>query len=774
MKILKYIGIILFIVGVHPLEAMKRRQTKQKQQREKRQSRHAKDIRTLLEVQEQEISQDIPVAPPQPTPQARLGAAVKKEKVQKGKIKSGQVSNSGYHKLSILFDNSEKQDADRIDQYLNKRSSFAMPAMVLQLAELLGEKASPILVYESFILEDIFISQIASENLAHMNNVVWGEMKQNIQNTFSKIYRDTPVAKNSDFYMQYEKEFPYNKDFPQLRRLSLRTADVFPLDKMAQEWLLFEYHGQPATDRAYLLIPYNNVNQEHLSNEVLQGLLTASGFNPTVFKCKSMQELKEEIRAASDYSAYTKGGVAKDMYSFSLSVLPVVNQALKDDAMKPWLLFIVGHGIYVKDNHANDAIAGMSADVFSKGFLPLLIDKNSRFCYITSCYIGGMNRDFIREALSNDYMANDLLPEFTQMLGRRPLKYPNNLIMVLGGILDTSLNSLAPYPMPTESIESFNKAWSLIDKKDPMAMSFMPFIPSQRFDLFFDALIKHLSAEEEKGKSTQKVLISWQDVVKHIMPYDVVKGTYAYEHMPQIRFPFYDAPFNVIDVNKHVQVLRNIDVKARALGVQLKGKALEKPIIVDNKDVLVVHPLSVMVPLEIKGKVPTIVSARAGESGIMFKKIICDTSMDLQNTIHALFVYEAFPHSSIERTFLIEELRIGNSVYKDVLVSILVISPTSIFEEQHATVSVYYRTSDDKIMMYIDEQASKDIKPILEEEVSDIKDVGAEVIEQISEEDITENPYEVWDMEESISMLKEDISGKIEALKESISKEEPL
>ena len=804
MKILKYITIILFVVGSHPLEAMKKRGSKeQKQHSEKRQPRNAKDIRTLLEVQEQEINQDIPSAPPQPTQKVpSLEAAVKREKVQKGKIKASQSPYSGYRKLAIILDPYfEKINANDMQITFNAFLP-SMTTLVLQLAEFLAEKASPILVYESYLLENILISQIVAEkNIANNNYTcdvaAWAEMKKEIQNTFSKEYQQASVPESSDFFTRYKRLFPEGIS------VFMRTPDVYPLDKIAQEWLLFEYHGQPAIDRAYLLIPYNKVNQEKPSDAVLHGVLTAAGFNPNVFRYKSMHVLKKEISERSDYSAYTKGGVIKDMRNFSLSVLPVVNQALTDDAMKPWLLFIEGHG-YVTEDRANDMIAGISADIFSKGLLPLLIDKNSRFCYITSCYIGGINKDVIREAFSNVYMTNNLLPEFTRMLGRRPLKYPNNLIMVLGGISDVPLSNLHPYAMPTRDIESFNKAWSHIDKNDPIIMDFMPFFPSRRIDLFFDALIKHLSAEEGKGKSIQKTLVSWKDVVRYMMPYIIQQDTYAYEHTPQIRFPFYDAPFNVIDVDQRIQVLRYVDVKARALGAQLKGKVIDKPIIVDNKDMLIVYPLSVTVPLEIKGKVPVIVPARAGIRGIIFKKIICDTNKDLQNTIHTLFTYEARASRNFERTFFVEELRIGNSVYKDVLGSSIGMSAEDQSLGQYATSSVYYRTSDDKIMMYIDDQRMPEvIEPIIEEEVSDIKGVAAGVIEQISEEDITEDPYAVRDMEESINTLQEDISGKseediaenpyavrdmeesintrqedisgkIEALKESISKEEAL
>ncbi len=96
------------------------------------------------------------------------------------------------------------------------------------------------------------------------------------------------------------------------------------------------------------------------------------------------------------------------------------------------------------------------------------------------------------------------------MLKKKTAPHPNNLITVVGGISDITVLSMTPVPIPTDSIASFNKVWTSIDKDDPIAMHFLPLIPSVRYDLFFKGLEQHLRAEDQKGKSTKELVTPWK------------------------------------------------------------------------------------------------------------------------------------------------------------------------------------------------------------------------------------------------------------------------
>jgi hypothetical protein len=403
---------------------------------------------------------------------------------------------------------------------------------------------------------------------------------------------------------------------------------------------------------------------------------------------------------------------------------------------------MMGHGSAGEEKYST--IAGFTLDYFTKGLLPILIDKNTHFAYILTCSIGGINRDRLRDVLKK--MPFEFVPKIAQdILGKKTLKYPNDMIMVLGGISDITTLSGILAPLPTKDFEVFKKAWGRLDAKDPLVLACLPWVQEVRYDFFFDQLITRLQAEEKKGTTTRAALEPWKDILKHASPYNVTKDKYIYNNIPQIRFPGHDVPFSVVDVDNRIQVLRYVDVKARELGGKLAGKGGE-PIKIDNKEMVIIYPLSVNVPLEISGTYPSLVSARSDINDRYFSKIICRGTKNLQNALHALFTFEAAETIEEWRYFLVDELHIKGGIYKDVLIINEATSEghpseagstrdgseigseegfeagTASGFEYFVKTTVYYHTPDNKLMKYEYDHKNKVQEIAIAE--SDITDDG--------------------------------------------------
>ncbi len=787
----KKITLIMFALALstQPMLAMSEKALAKwkKAEQEKREVAAAAAARTTPIASSSSV---IPAAPPAPALKPSSPAVKQKVKVA---VQPKPTQYTGYRKLAILLTSDEEKLSNEALKTLSDHEDIDDPsfqsAFTNLLADILCQKAIPVLVCEPCILENIFLLQYATAKFSEKNDYDSADLKQTLRDD-AEMRKDAqnmkksnpgPISEKSPFFIRYKELYsPRDKDESEDGAEYISSIPIdFPLDVIPNGWALFEYHDTHPSEKAYLLIPSPQ------KSDPMQ-LLIAHGFNPAVFRYKPFAVFMKELKEKSDYSDYGKKGSKKEvmssqevkaaLHAFSLSALTIINQSLTDDATKPWTLLIGGHG-QIKTSELSDAsIAGMSADVLTKGLLPLLVDKNSRFCYFWTCDIGGGNRDLIREVFANVHIANELLPELKSMLKKKTPQYPNNLITVVGGISDITVLSMTPVPIPTDSIASFNKVWTSIDKDDPIAMHFLPLIPSVRYDLFFKGLEQHLRAEDQKGKSTKELVTPWKELLKYVTPYNFAKGEYFYSNIPQIRFPTHDAAFNALEVDGRIQVLTYVDVKAREFEAKLRGQAAAKPIIVDNKDMLIVYPLSVNAPVEMMQKDPAIVPARAETMGMFFKKITCPPSKNLQNTIHTLFTYEAMGGRKIARSFLVEELGLSNRVYKDVLVTSKSVEPEGVWNEEtkeydypasawvwneqtqeegsessepefagaSVDISVYYRTPDNKLMKYHYEH---------KEHEKEIK---------VPEDDIT-NSYEAAAIEAMINGVKESIS-KEEAL----------
>ena len=482
-----------------------------------------------------------------------------------------------------------------------------------------------------------------------------------------------------DLFRRYAEVFPHHEEEEKHEEEEIDIAQIldYPLQNIAQDFYLYEYHKEEG-HTAYLLIPKKN------SISAIDAL-NQHGFNTTVFRHKDINALKRELKETDGsfkYSSYVQRGkeyTRDQLNDFSQEALSVVNNALMADDKNPWIIYVNGHGSAYSGEEGIEAssIAGLSLRYFTEGLLPIFVDKNSRFCYALTCSIGGINRDRIRDTF-NKLTSFEALPKIAQeVLGKTNLQYHNNMITVLGGISDITTMTGIPSPLPTKDFNTFQKTWDRLDKRDPLVMQFLPFVQEVRYDRFFDDLIERLQAEEAPGITTRASLEPWKEVLKHVTPYNVQKDQYVYNDIPQIRFPQHDASFNVIEVDDRIQVLRYVDVRARELGEKLGGK-IGQPITINNKEMVIVCPLSVNVPLEISGTYPSIVSARSDITDLVFKKISCQGDKNLQNTIHALFTFEAAEKIEEPRYFLVEELQIKDGIFKDVLI---INMPTSTSEE---------------------------------------------------------------------------------------------
>ncbi len=608
-----------------------------------------------------------------------------------------------YRRLTALIThNEEKFPTSELSGIFEGKSITINSALTSDMADLLSQKAAPILVCGSYLFENILLLKVATEAYIK-KDAAWAkgavaikQMKEKIQKTYATLYKNKPIQKEDPFFTEYQELLslaPEKYSTESFNELFVwEIPALYPLDDISKDWLLFEYHSGQQPGPAYLLIPYENADARKPMGDALRGILIEHGFNPGVLRAVSIKDLETELINNKGYSFYTNSMSNQDFAQFSSGVSTVFNQIMTDDPNQPWILWMSGHGI-VTQNVRENRVAGMYLSDFTQDLLPLLVDKNSRFCYVSSCQIGLTNRDMIRTYFSGIRVAGGLGPKFKG----KPVKYPNNLILVLGGISDVLTRSMQLTPIPATSIEKFNKVWAGIDKNDPVSLHFLPFVPAVRYDKFFGALAKQLSAEELPA-SSKTMLSPWKDVLRYTTPYDVNKGTYIYNNIPQIRFPTYDAAFNVIDVDQHIQTLRYVEVKARELEAQLSGKPLENyPIKIDNKDMVLIYPLSINVPLDITGKCPAMVSARAGSFKMFFKKIVCDVEGDLPNVLDTLFAYElksdfpleALPEETLVREVLVEELLLnGISFY-----NIRMLGSAD-------TITVYYHDQDNKLMGY--------------------------------------------------------------------------
>jgi len=669
---------------------------------------------------------------------------------QKELIKKEPVPYDGYRRLFMIFSwDEEKMPENALKDLQTQGIADIFPSFTAILAYALAQTAAPILVNDAYVLENLFLMKYGTQKYIAMaygpdalqynvwrtqNNLMHHEI---INNTINNKYLNA-VPEDSEFFKQYKKYYPPYEEPEGQEEMSETTGipERFPPDQVQKDFFLYEYHGSSSA-RAYLLIPRKNASSS-------ADALKTQGFNPVVFKAKEVSQLENEIEGSLDYSAYVKSGKGYTIDEFSRNTVALVNDSLTDDAKKPWTAFIGGHGQSEKSGEADPydkEIAGIGAEYFATGLLPVMVDKNSRFCYIMTCSIGGTNRDLIRKLFPKIYV-NDAMPKLArEILKRQTLKYPNNLITVLGGISDVWINELDPSPMPTDSIALFNKVWARVDKKPhSLDMRFMPFIQTVRYDRFFDELEKHLNAESAQGQSGKAALVPWKKLLEHVTTYDVAKDKYFYNNIPQIRFPGHDAPFNIVDIDERIQVLSYVGVKTR----ELEAKRGAASIDVKDKDMLLVYPLSVNVPIYITGTYPSIVPARTDASGFFFKKIVCPAGKDLQNAVHALFTFEATEGIRTRHDFLIEELQIGDTLYKNVLVEN---EPTQEEEAYPASAdngseegtgdgseagsgepyynhfvrtTVYYRTAANQLMMYTyDHKAKKKNLAVPETSITD-------------------------------------------------------
>ena len=684
------------------------------------------------------------------------------KKGQKAQIQKAVTPYAGYRKLFlILCSPSDEKMSQETLEHLD--TGFAednpMQTMVMNVAMALFQKAAPILVCNAYVLENIFLMQYGAEAFRNKKD---DEDSKEFNEEFNKIVKarkemqqlaSSNKSINESIFNDYAAVFPHQEE--EKKGEGQEAFDIteileVPLDNIAQDFYLYEYHGKPK-HTAYLLLPTNGSTSAH-------DALTKHGFKAAVFKHKDIKALKAELKKSNgsfDYSRYVKAGTDygyENLDDFSQEALNVVNEALTADDKNPWIIYLNGHGSAYsgKEGEAHSSIAGLALRYFTQGFMPILIDKNTRFCYVLTCSIGGINRDRIRDTF-NKMTSLEAVPLIAQeILREKTLKYSNNMITVLGGISDiTTMTGCSP-PLPTKNFDTFQKAWGRLDKNDPLVNRFLPFVQEVRYDIFFNELIQRLQIEGAKGATTRAALEPWKDVLQYVTPYDVTKDRYIYNDIPQIRFPGHDVPFSVVDIDNRIQVLRYVDVKAHELGGKLAGKGGE-PIKIDNKEMVIIYPLSVNVPLEISGTYPSLVSARSDIYDRYFSKIICRGSKNLQNTIHALFTFEAGENIEQERYVLVDELQIKDGIYKDVLI---INEATS--EEHHSDMgstrdgsemdseagsqagtasgfeyfvktTVYYHTPDNKLMKYEYDHKNKVQEIAIAE--SDVTDDGHEQAE---------------------------------------------
>ncbi len=302
------------------------------------------------------MEEAIPKVPMPPALKPTLPVRIpRKEKVPTA---ASQSMPKTYRRLTALIThNEEKFPTSELSGIFEGKSITINSALTSDMADLLSQKAAPILVCGSYLFENILLLKVATEAYIK-KDAAWAkgavaikQMKEKIQKTYATLYKNKPIQKEDPFFTEYQELLslaPEKYSTESFNELFVwEIPALYPLDDISKDWLLFEYHSGQQPGPAYLLIPYENADARKPMGDALRGILIEHGFNPGVLRAVSIKDLETELINNKGYSFYTNSMSNQDFAQFSSGVSTVFNQIMTDDPNQPWILWMSGSFFFI-------------------------------------------------------------------------------------------------------------------------------------------------------------------------------------------------------------------------------------------------------------------------------------------------------------------------------------------------------------------------------------------------------------------------------------------
>lgn len=693
----------------------------------------------------------------------------------------------GAKNLIIKIDQlAESMDLASVQQILENgflKGKQALQAVSMSLIEDLStQHEAPILCMNPHLFENLLILKMGFEKLKINPQVqpFWEKLnttKEKYLKHVQKIatlttqeivqYNNELIESNMDnFILRTDRIAPKmnkreTRQVPENSDIRSAFTYSFMLDSILQQWRLFEYRemndsnptNSTSKKAAYLLVPMTKDDKVSLES---------FGIDSKFFQEMSIADLENDIRNGR----YTSAAKSKPS-EFELRVLEIINNTMALAPYdNPWRIYVVGHGL-------PGLIVNLRYMFVTHGLLPILHKKNTDYVFFRSCYIGGGNRELIRSFMSDinpfskaSEQNSEQFKVLKQWLKKKNIMSPSNenflpwlnsMIIVAGGITDSSTTGFVPYRLiSSDKISDYLN--DLLNSIDSVALSLLPFFPDQRLDRYFSSLADYLTSFKDTTSQLTRTSMraettSLKDVLKYFISGSDYQALYSVANTPQVRFPGYDQPFNVVQLNKFVQILRYVDMKAlelkqllkqpsrapkkqalaKKIEAGLKGRkrilaarqrrgteskdlkadiekrenavgALQSNVLEDHKDgesaievsdkkILIVCPQAVNVPITIKG--PTladIVPWRVGSDPYWFSKITVDANFE--EAIQLLYPLFYPKTATSGRAILIDEFVCTNGTFCKVLI------------DKNASSVKYINQSGDAMMLRDKKQTS--------------------------------------------------------------------
>lgn len=414
----------------------------------------------------------------------------------------------------------------------------------------------------------------------------------------------------------------------------------------------------------YLLIPksymkkltqtYSNEVQERIRKIAAIKKLTLEDFL-SGFALSKLTKLKDPLKKDINVINFINVESVKSIF--------LTKKDLAPGFLGMWNIVLDGHGRY-SNELANQIAQGLLPDqlkiLSEKQFVDafivgltltqyrnllqfFILNIHTHFLYYGSCYAGGYNTllGYIDAIINQEgILKSQIKPNF---------------IIAVGALTDIDV-------FETSHTDSVANCFACISKQEKEHYECIDKASKNRginFVRFFDALRAYARKDQLVGTLFNDQQL--HDILNHITP----KIPGSYRNNPQIMFPGTDM-FRAIALDKDMEVITETRVKVHALE--------KKPIIIENKRIILVYPLDIPVELIFKTKTfPFIVSGLPSVNVHILSKITAP-SLTLRSFLSSISETEQRNEIlglAFDRYFYVKSLMLkDNIILKNVFVHI--------------------------------------------------------------------------------------------------------
>jgi len=466
---------------------------------------------------------------------------------------------------------------------------------------------------------------------------------------------------------------------------AIRKADVPEgfddhqiLELVPHRWIFFEYRKDaPEHTHAYLFLPRRLVG-----NLSAPDALQECGFNAAGFSEQTIDALQKRVVTAAQWSAPCKECLEQSDANFEKGLLKFFEREMRPSAQR-FGLALLGHGLHyppsergekeVKEQKQN-AIAGLSIPHCMR-LLTILSNKGAELVHFCTCYLGGINLQTLRQKL-HDFerrvpSANKMVVASSATTDAPTINVPNAYIPNMS---DAIFAQLLPQMAEKEYLDSGLFPTFPALRFDLYFKELNALQSSERANR---AAARGSIAQAMRGIPLRSIPQRLQAMLKILSGYKLTTGSYELSAVAQVRMPDYDGVFQAVELDDKIKVLTYVDVYKPFLEEELRygfkviqekeseaaKKSLdelfekvgskENPnkedvqrlrrsylasskkaeqletlktklfpvILLANKELVMVYPPSVPVPLRIRGTVPHFVQMLGGTTPLFFKEI---------------------------------------------------------------------------------------------------------------------------------------------------------